>query len=80
MNPKLKRMLKSSVADMKNVGERWGGASTAALFLSEFVGDANWVHIDLAGPAFLDTPVEAHTCKGGSGYGVLTLLEYAARR
>ena len=80
MNPKLRKMLKSQVADMKNVGERWGGASTAALFLKEFVGDTNWVHMDLAGPSFLDAPVEAHMCKGGSGYGVLTLLEYANRR
>lgn len=80
MNPKLRRMLKSEVADMKNVGERWGGASTAALFLKEFVGDTKWVHMDLAGPSFLDSPVEAHMGKGGSGYGVLTLLEYAARR
>ena len=80
MNPKLRKMLKSQVADMKNVGERWGGASTAALFLKEFVGDTKWVHMDLAGPSFLDSPVEAHMGKGGSGYGVLTLLEYANRR
>ena len=80
MNPKLRKMLKSNVADMKNVGERWGGASTAALFLKEFVEETRWVHMDLAGPSFLDNPAEAHMSKGGTGYGVLTLLEYALRR
>ena len=80
MNPKLRKMLRSPVADMKNVGERWGGASTAALFLKEFVGETKWVHMDLAGPSFLDSPAEAHTPKGGTGYGVLTLLEYAKRK
>ena len=57
-----------------------GGASTAALFLKEFVGETKWVHMDLAGPSFLDSPAEAHTPKGGTGYGVLTLLEYAKRK
>ena len=42
----------SSVADMKNVGRRYGGALTAGLFLQEFVDGVPWVHLDIAGPAF----------------------------
>lgn len=70
-------MLDSDVADMKNIGGRYGGASTAALFLQEFVGtdgtDIPWVHLDIAGPAFAETP-GALTPKGGTGYAVRTLL------
>jgi leucyl aminopeptidase len=80
LHKKLKKMLKSDVADMKNVGERWGGAITAALFLEEFVGDKRWVHIDLAGPSYVEKPVDSHVPKGGSGFGVLTLLQYVASR
>jgi leucyl aminopeptidase len=71
---KLKSQLKSPTADMKNVGERWGGAITAALFLEEFVGDTTWCHLDIAGPAFADKS-DGHIHKGGTGFGVLTLLE-----
>ena len=46
-----KDALRSEVADMKNSGERWGGAINAALFLKEFVGDTPWVHLDIAGPS-----------------------------
>ena len=65
---------------MKHVGERWGGAITAALFLEEFVDETEGTHIDLAGPSYLSTSVEPHIAKGGTGWGVLTLLEYAANR
>jgi leucyl aminopeptidase len=61
---------------MKNVGDRWGGAIYAALFLKEFVGDVPWVHLDIAGPArWPDT--EHYQSKGGSGFGVRTLVELA---
>lgn len=66
--------LDSDVADMKNIGGRYGGASIAALFLREFVGeDIPWVHIDIAGPAFVDKESTTET-KGGTGYGVRTLV------
>ncbi len=66
--------LDSDVADMKNVGGRHGGASIAALFLSEFVGEGiPWAHLDIAGPAFADEDTVL-TTKGGTGYGVRTLL------
>ena len=74
LTKKLKAMLKSPIADMKNIGERWGGALTAGIFLSEFVGDVTWAHLDIAGPAYTEKP-EPSVAKGGTGFGVLTLLE-----
>ena len=47
-------LIDSKVADIKNIGKRYGGAITAALFLAEFVGDTPWVHLDIAGPAFAE--------------------------
>ncbi|HEY0710041.1 MAG TPA: leucyl aminopeptidase [Polyangia bacterium] len=75
---RLKEMLKSDVADMKNTGERWGGALTAGLFLREFVGETPWVHVDLAGPSTANKE-SAETSKGGTGFGVATILEYLRR-
>src|SRR5262249_57029695 len=48
---RLREQLTSEIADMKNTGDRYGGALTAGLFLKEFVGDTPWVHVDMAGPA-----------------------------
>ncbi|MBN1426195.1 leucyl aminopeptidase [Candidatus Fermentibacteria bacterium] len=69
-----KKMLESKSADLKNAGERWGGAITAGLFLREFVGDTPWVHIDLAGPSWADKEEPAFP-EGGTGYGVASLIE-----
>ncbi|MFQ5904805.1 MAG: M17 family metallopeptidase, partial [Candidatus Binatia bacterium] len=67
--------IKSSVADIKNIGGSYGGAITAALILQEFVSDIPWAHLDIAGPAFADK--EMLTCpKGGTGFGVRTLLKF----
>ena len=72
--------LKSEVADMKNTGERYGGALTAGLFLKEFIPDGlPWVHLDIAGPAFLDKP-QPYARKGGTGAAVRTLLEILSRQ
>ena len=49
-----KDYLKSAFADIANVGGRWGGAITAAIFLKEFAEDTPWVHLDIAGTAWLD--------------------------
>lgn len=70
-----KEGLKSDVADMRNTGGRWGGASSAGVFLQEFVKDVNWVHLDIAGVAFLDKQ-QKELCKGASGAGVRTLINY----
>src|SRR4029450_7971252 len=59
--------LKSEIADMKNTGERWGGALTAGLFLKEFVDESiPWAHIDIAGPAFVEREIPLSR-KGGTG-------------
>lgn len=76
---RLKEQLKSEVADLRNTGERYGGALTAGLFLKEFVGDTPWVHVDLAGPAFTEKEW-GHISKGGTGFAVATLVEYLAER
>ena len=72
---KLRDQLKSDIADMRNTGDRWGGALTAGLFLKEFAGDRPWAHLDIAGPAFLekDTPTGP---KGATGAPVRTMLRY----
>ena len=71
--------IRSEVADIKNVGNgRWGGAITAAKFLEEFVSGKPWVHLDIAGPAFLDS-AKPWIDAGGSGFGVRTLVEVARR-
>jgi len=68
--------IKSDVADIKNTGIRWGGAITAALFLSHFVREGlGWAHLDIAGPAFGDKEY-SYMKKGGSGVGVRTLTRY----
>jgi leucyl aminopeptidase len=71
--------IQSKVADIKNVGEgRWAGAITAAKFLEQFVGKTPWVHIDIAGPAFLENP-KPWLDAGGTGVFVRTLVELARR-
>ena len=72
-----KDSIKSSVADMKNVGGAHGGAIVAALILQEFVGDVPWAHLDIAGPAFAEND-NLLGPKGGSGFGVRTLLKFLA--
>lgn len=71
--------IKSEVADCKNVGTRWGGAITAAKFLEKFVGAKPWVHLDIAGPAFVETS-KPHIEGGATGTMVRTLVELAAAR
>lgn len=75
MYEEYKESLKSNVADMQNTGARWGGASTAGLFLQEFVKDVKWSHIDIAGVAYHDKP-QGEFVKGASGAGVRALLNY----
>jgi leucyl aminopeptidase len=68
-----RELLKSQFADVGNVsGSRYGGAITAALFLSEFVGDTPWAHIDIAGPAYT-TKASDYCGYGGTGFGVRLL-------
>ncbi len=71
-----KDLIKTDIADYKNDAPRWGGSLTAGLLLQEFVNNIPWVHLDIAGPAFAEKPVNAYTKKGGTGHAVRTLLEY----
>ena len=66
------KMLKSHIADMKNIGGPYGGAITAACFLAKFVNDTPWAHLDIAGKAWSDK-AKATVPKGGTGYGVRLL-------
>jgi len=75
LDAELKEMLKSDVADIKHVGDAFGGSITAALFLQEFVGESRWVHLDIAGPAFQQSPHGVHP-KGGTGFGVATAVRF----
>ncbi len=70
----LKEQLKSKIADMRNTGERWGGALTAGLFLSEFTEGVRWMHVDIAGPA-MASKAYGVTTPGGTGVPVATILE-----
>src|SRR5580692_3626098 len=76
--PRLAEQLKSEIADLKNTGERWGGALTAGLFLKEFVGKVPWVHVDIAGPSSASKE-QGHVGKGGTGFGVVSILNYLRR-
>ena len=75
-----RKLIDSPIADMKNIGGRYGGTLTAGLFLQEFVDpDIAWVHLDIAGPAFSEE-VDAEVPKGGTGFGVRTLIEWLEGR
>ncbi len=71
--------MKSDIADLKNAGSRDGGSITAGWFLKQFVGKANWVHLDIAGTAWSD---KTRPCspKGATGVGVRLLIEYLKGR
>jgi leucyl aminopeptidase len=71
-----KEQNKSLIADIKNTGNRYGGAITAALFLAEFIDDVPWAHIDIAGTASSNKE-SGYTVKGATGVGVRTLTELA---
>ncbi len=76
MFPLFDEKIKSKIADIKNVGDgRWGGAITAAKFLEQFVGDVPWVHIDIAGPAFAESP-KPHRDAGATGVMVRSLIHW----
>ena len=69
-------MTKSSIADLMNTGGRWGGASTAAAFLKEFDENTPWIHLDIAGTAWMEDN-KPWIAKGPSGIAVRSLVEFA---
>ncbi len=78
LTARLREQLKSGIADMRNTGDRFGGAITAGLFLKTFAKDTPWLHVDLAGPAAVTTARPSQP-KGGTGFAVATIVEYATR-
>jgi leucyl aminopeptidase len=71
----LKEQLKSDRADMKNTGERFGGAISAAHFLHAFAKETPWAHLDIAGPSHAQKE-RGYVAKGGTGFGIRTLVEF----
>lgn len=73
--------VKGTFGDIKNLGVKmrgnYAGSSMGAIFLQQFVGDTKWVHLDVAGTAILDAPMD-YMPKNGTGFGVRLLMEYLA--
>lgn len=72
----LRESLKSKVANLANIGDRYGGMLVAGIFLREFVGQVPWAHLDIAGPAFNERKVHGITPVGGTGFGVSTIVHF----
>ena len=68
-------LMRSSIADLQNTGGRWGGASSAAAFLKEFAEDTPWLHLDIAGTAWMEDQ-KPWIAKGPSGIAVRSLIEF----
>ncbi len=68
-------MIKSEIGDIKNTGGRWGGAITAAMFLKDFVEDTPWIHLDIAGMAWIED-AKPWIAKGPTGIAVRTITEW----
>ncbi|MGO3478665.1 MAG: leucyl aminopeptidase family protein, partial [Brachybacterium tyrofermentans] len=70
----LRADLTGRVADLRNIGDRPGGALSAGIFLQEFVGETEWAHLDIAGPGFASAPL-GYMGKGATGMSVRTVLQ-----
>jgi leucyl aminopeptidase len=77
--PEYRKDIESDLADLKNVGDRYGGALFAGLFLQEFVDGLPWAHLDIAGPARAESE-DGYLSKGSTGVTVRTLLSWLQRR
>jgi leucyl aminopeptidase len=76
LDDEYKEQIKSNIADIMNTGGRWGGAVTAAMFLKEFAEETPWIHLDIAGTAWMEDN-KPWIAKGPSGIAVRTLVEFA---
>jgi leucyl aminopeptidase len=76
LDDEYKEQMKSNIADIMNTGGRWGGAVTAAMFLKEFAEETPWIHLDIAGTAWMEDN-KPWIAKGPSGIAVRTLFEFA---
>src|SRR5205085_5867427 len=75
LDEEYREVIRSGIADIVNSGGRWGGAVTAAMFLKEFVGDTPWIHLDIAGVAWMEEN-KPWIAKGPSGVAVRSLVEF----
>jgi len=78
LDEEYKESIRSNIADIINSGGRWGGAVTAAMFLKEFAEETPWLHLDIAGTAWMEDQ-KPWIAKGPSGIAVRTLVEFARR-
>jgi len=76
LDEEYKESIRSNIADIVNSGGRWGGAVTAAMFLKEFAEDTPWLHLDIAGTAWMEDN-KPWIAKGPSGIAVRSLVEFA---
>lgn len=76
LDPEYQEQIRSTIADIMNTGGRYGGAITAAMFLKEFVDNTPWLHLDIAGTAWVDDN-KAWIAKGPSGVAVRSIVEFA---
>jgi leucyl aminopeptidase len=75
LDDEYKENIKSSIADIVNSGGRWGGAINAAMFLKEFAEDTPWIHLDIAGTAWMEDQ-KPWIAKGPSGIALRSLVEF----
>ncbi len=75
LDEEYREQIRSGIADIKNTGGRWGGAVTAAMFLKEFVDETPWIHLDIAGVAWMEEN-KSWIAQGPSGIAVRTLVEF----
>jgi len=75
LDDEYKEQIRSSIADIMNTGGRWGGAITAAMFLKEFAEDTPWIHLDIAGTAWMEDQ-KPWIAKGPSGIALRSLVEF----
>ena len=75
LDDEYKDLIKSNIADMANAGSRWGGAIFAAMFLKEFAEDTPWIHLDIAGTAWMEDQ-KPWIAKGPSGIALRSLVEF----
>ncbi len=75
LDDEYKEQIRSNIADIMNTGGRWGGAITAAMFLKEFAEETPWIHLDIAGTAWMEEQ-KPWIAKGPSGIALRSLVEF----
>ena len=74
------KMIESKIADIKNLGEAHCGTITAGLFIKHFTKNIPWIHLDIAGTAWVDTPLFGYQSTGATGFGVASLYYLCSQR